>query len=251
MDSNTGGASASADSAIDYISLLYEYVETLDHYQHYILRSKYKELTNPSYRRTCDDQPDGSTVTPPDVPAICQINAQLLLFFHRELLHYLRSTGGEQRRRIDTILLEGSWYIPNIVTIEIVNSWLSKRWMAGLLRSEQVELVVIVYTSLIRKVRWLMAACEDIQEITEVVISARRVLQKLVFHENLRSERTESLLLRHLANQDVNTEVIQGIENATRALRLGHMVKVINGASVPFDFLSWRALYPASDWSTD
>jgi len=99
---------------------------------------------------------------------------------------------------------------------------LRERFQAGLLRASQCKLVAITLDALTAQVQGIMAREKpgetSVETIVGLVESAckrtKLLISQFLLSPKLRSERLEVLLLRYLMEEEVNMEVVEGIERA-------------------------------------
>ncbi|RPA78711.1 hypothetical protein BJ508DRAFT_153862 [Ascobolus immersus RN42] len=109
-----------------------------------------------------------------------------------------------------------------------------RRWQCGLLRAEQFELLRIMVSKMLEEVGTLLIM-EDVNYVKEeqrytemyrVLHRAWLSVFKFFGDERFRSERLEKLLIKYLAEEDVNWDVVRGAGAATRSKEDSQLVFV-------------------------
>ncbi|RPA78713.1 hypothetical protein BJ508DRAFT_378184 [Ascobolus immersus RN42] len=130
---------------------------------------------------------------------------------------------------------------------------ITKRWDNGLLRSAQVQLIHILVKKTLEQAR----AClrleakgneEEVKytELYRIICRCRVAMARFFTSPKFRSPRLERLLMKYLAEDDINWDVVRGTDRATR---------IVEGSRLDFwelgDFWRQKWLYHSEDLSND
>ncbi|RPA76854.1 hypothetical protein BJ508DRAFT_364828 [Ascobolus immersus RN42] len=108
---------------------------------------------------------------------------------------------------------------PGPFLIESTYYQLSDRYYSGLLRTGQVRIIEAVLRGTINDLTIIMKRNGTKEEIIEALEESESFLDNFVNSGNFRSERLEVFILRYLAEEGVNVDVVRGIREETAEIR--------------------------------
>ncbi|RPA75776.1 hypothetical protein BJ508DRAFT_331785 [Ascobolus immersus RN42] len=175
--------------------------------------------------------PPATTIFPPQLRGLVE---ECLLFYINALFPYFSEQLGKPWYDFDDS------YDPRLTFINILDAFgglvdrrigivISQRWRNGLLRDGQVQLLIILCRKMLVQL-WALV-CIPAEEVNEEFLRVAEIMRamertwkaicKFFGNERFRSERLENLLLRYLDEEEVNWDVVRGMEKAQRVKEKG------------------------------
>ncbi|RPA71490.1 hypothetical protein BJ508DRAFT_367733 [Ascobolus immersus RN42] len=161
-------------------------------------------------------------------PPLRQVIEECLLFYQHTLHPYF----GEEESWETSEGLCGLTYgrimskyvdmLYRLGSLKSQESIISERWAAGLLRNSQVEILQIILRMLLKQISAILAISGidetvRLDRLTSVCTQTDDYFMKcFIVSRRFRSERLEVLLLKYLAEENVNWDVVEGLEEAQR-----------------------------------